>query len=149
MPLCQSAVVGVATDEDKPLHPTSIYAISKMDQELMCLAVGAAYRIPVVALRYFNTYGPGQALSNPYTGVAAIFSSRLLNRKRPLVFEDGLQSRDFIHVRDIAHANLLAVETSRADGQALNVGTGQPRTVLDVARTLAAALGVEIEPRDR
>ncbi len=146
-PLCQSAVVGVATDEDKPLHPTSIYAISKMDQELMCLAVGAAYRIPVVALRYFNTYGPGQALSNPYTGVAAIFSSRLLNRKHPLVFEDGLQSRDFIHVRDIARANLLAVETSRADGQALNVGTGQPRTVLDVARTLAAALGVEIEPQ--
>ena len=145
-PICQMAVEGVPTDEDKPLRPTSIYAISKMDQELMCLAVGSAYRIPVVALRYFNTYGPGQALSNPYTGAAAIFSSRLLNRKRPLVFEDGLQSRDFIHVRDIARANLLAIETSRADGQALNVGTGQPRTVLDVARALADALDVEIEP---
>jgi dTDP-L-rhamnose 4-epimerase len=145
-PRCQSAVAGVATDEDKPLRPTSIYAISKMDQELMCLAVGAAYRLPVVALRYFNTYGPGQALSNPYTGVAAIFSSRLLNRKRPLVFEDGLQSRDFIHVRDIARANLLAIETHRADGLALNVGTGQPRTVLDVARALAEALDMEVEP---
>jgi dTDP-L-rhamnose 4-epimerase len=145
-PVCGGLVVGIATGEDKPLRPTSIYAISKMDQELMCLAVGAAYGIPVVALRYFNIYGQRQSLSNPYTGVAAIFSSRLLNDKPPLVFEDGAQSRDFVHVRDIARANVLAIETDRCDGQALNIGTGQPRSIIEVARVLGRALGVSIDP---
>jgi dTDP-L-rhamnose 4-epimerase len=94
-PNCQEVVTPVPTREDKPLFPTSIYAISKRDQEEMCLAIGRAYGIPTVALRYFNVYGPRQALSNPYTGVAAIFSSRLLNGNPPLIFEDGLQSRDW------------------------------------------------------
>lgn len=98
------------TNEDKTLFPTSIYAITKRDQEEMCLVIGRAYRIPTVILRYFNVYGPRQALSNPYTGVLAIFSSRILNNRSPFIFEDGLQSRDFIHVKDIVQANLLAME---------------------------------------
>jgi dTDP-L-rhamnose 4-epimerase len=145
-PECGRAVEMVPTPEEKPLFPTSIYAISKMDQELMCLAIGHAYGISVVALRYFNTYGPRQALSNPYTGVPAIFSSRLLNGRPPVVFEDGQQGRDFIHVTDVARANILALESDRANGKVLNIGTGRLTTVLRVARTLAERLGVDIEP---
>ncbi len=145
-PHCGSTVEPKATSENKPLHPTSIYAISKMDQELMCLNVGLAYKLPTVALRYFNTYGPRQALSNPYTGVAAIFSSRLLNSNSPLIFEDGLQSRDFIHVSDIVQANLLVMENEAADFQVFNVGTGRRLTILDVAHTLAHGLNLEIAP---
>jgi dTDP-L-rhamnose 4-epimerase len=145
-PQCDRPVESMPTHEDKPLFPTSIYAISKMDQELMCLAIGQAYGIPVAALRYFNTYGPRQALSNPYTGVAAIFSSRLLNGRSPVVFEDGHQTRDFVHVSDIARANILALESERANGQVFNIGTGRPTSVLDVARVLANRLGRDIEP---
>lgn len=134
------------TDEDKPLYPTSIYAVTKRDHEEMCLAVGYAYRMPTVALRYFNVYGPRQALSNPYTGVGAIFSSRLLNNKPPLVFEDGLQTRDFVHVSDIVQANLRAMETDAADYHAVNVGTGSPTSVLQVASLLADHLGYEGAP---
>jgi dTDP-L-rhamnose 4-epimerase len=145
-PVCGVPVAPVATPESKPLQPTSIYAISKMDQELMCLAVGAAYGIDVVALRYFNTYGARQSLSNPYTGVGAIFSSRLLNGRPPLVFEDGLQLRDFVHVSDIARANLLALETTSVRGEAINIGSGDPVSVLDVAHSLAARLDVDLAP---
>ena len=99
----------------------------------MSLVVGGAYGIPTVALRFFNVYGPGQALSNPYTGVAAIFASRLLNEKPPIVFEDGLQSRDFIHVEDIVRGILLALESDDAVGQAVNLGTGRASTVNDIA----------------
>ncbi|MBN1423077.1 NAD-dependent epimerase/dehydratase family protein [Candidatus Fermentibacteria bacterium] len=134
------------TSEDKPLYPTSIYAITKRDHEEMCLAVGYAYRIPTVALRYFNVYGPRQALSNPYTGVGAIFSARLLNNKPPLVFEDGRQTRDFVHVSDIVQANLRAMETDAADYLAVNVGTGTPTSVLQVASLLADHLGYEGTP---
>jgi dTDP-L-rhamnose 4-epimerase len=130
----------LGTPEEKPLQPTSIYAITKRDHEEMFLAVGAAYDIPVVALRYFNVYGTRQALSNPYTGVVAIFSSRLLNRKPPVVYEDGLQTRDFVHVSDIVQANLLALEKDAADGRIYNVGTGRATSVLKVAETLAELL---------
>jgi dTDP-L-rhamnose 4-epimerase len=145
-PECARPVEMIPTPEEKPLFPTSIYAISKMDQELMCLAVGHAYGISVVALRYFNTYGPRQALSNPYTGVPAIFSSRLLNARPPVVFEDGQQGRDFIHVTDVARANILALESDRANGNVLNIGTGRTTSVLQVARTLTERLGVDVEP---
>jgi dTDP-L-rhamnose 4-epimerase len=134
------------TDEAKELDPTSIYALTKADQERMTLQVGEAYGIPAVALRFFNIYGPRQALSNPYTGVAAIFSSRLLNGNRPLIFEDGLQSRDFVSVHDVVRALLLAGEREGAVGQALNVGSGESITVREVAQTLAGVLGVDIEP---
>jgi dTDP-L-rhamnose 4-epimerase len=134
------------TAETKPLRPTSVYAISKRDHEELCLAVGAAYGIPTVALRFFNVYGARQALSNPYTGVAAIFASRLLNDRPPLVFEDGLQTRDFVDVRDIVRGCTLALASAGADGQAVNLGTGVPTSVLDVARVLARGLGKDVEP---
>jgi dTDP-L-rhamnose 4-epimerase len=146
-PTCGETVVPQPTDEEKPLFPTSIYAISKRDQEEMCLTIGRAYGIPTVALRYFNVYGPRQALSNPYTGVAAIFSSRLLNGNPPLIFEDGHQSRDFVHVSDIVQANLLAMNNSAADYEVFNIGTGRSLTILDVARALSDALGVDVAPQ--
>ena len=135
----------VATDEQKPLDPTSIYALTKADQEKMVLMVGAAYGIPSVALRFFNIYGPRQALSNPYTGVAAIFSARLLNGQPPLVFEDGGQKRDFVSVHDIVQALLLSAEEEAAVGKAFNVGSGRAVTVREVAQTLAAVLGSDVE----
>jgi dTDP-L-rhamnose 4-epimerase len=134
------------TSEQKPLRPTSIYAINKRDHEEMFLAVGAAYGIPAVALRFFNVYGERQSLSNPYTGVAAIFSSRLLNDRAPLVFEDGQQTRDFIDVRDIARGCAVALTQDGADGRTLNVGTGIPTSIAAVADTIARGLGKDIEP---
>ena len=134
------------TAESKPLRPTSVYAIGKRDHEEMTLAVGAAYGIPSVALRFFNVYGARQSLSNPYTGVAAIFASRLLSGHRPLVFEDGGQTRDFIDVRDITRGCARALTTPGADGRAVNLGTGVPTSVLRVAGVIAAGLGLSIEP---
>lgn len=145
-PSCGKVVKPVPTDEDKPLQPTSIYAISKKDQEEMCLAVGRAYGIPTVALRYFNIYGPRQALSNPYTGVCAIFSSRITNNHPPIIFEDGLQTRDFISVHDIVRANLLVMEKSKADYEMFNVGTGKPTSILDIASTLSKLYGKNLKP---
>ncbi|MBV9773294.1 MAG: NAD-dependent epimerase/dehydratase family protein [Gemmatimonadetes bacterium] len=142
-----TALAPVATDEDKPLDPTSIYALTKADQEKMVLQIGEAYGIPSVALRFFNIYGPRQSLSNPYTGVAAIFSSRLLNGESPLIFEDGEQRRDFVSVYDIVRALLLAADEPGAVGRALNVGSGSPVTVSEVATTLARVLGVEVAPQ--
>jgi dTDP-L-rhamnose 4-epimerase len=143
---CGAPLSPVPTSEDKALLPTSVYAISKLEQELLCLSVGASYGIGAVALRYFNAYGPRQALSNPYTGVAAIFSGRLLNGRPPLVFEDGQQLRDFVHVRDVARATVLALDSEEATGQAINVGVGSPLTIVQVAQLLAKQLGVDIPP---
>jgi dTDP-L-rhamnose 4-epimerase len=134
------------TDEAKALESTSIYALTKADQEKMVLMIGEAYGIPSVALRFFNIYGPRQALSNPYTGVAAIFSSRLLNGQAPLIYEDGEQRRDFVSVRDIVQALLLASHEDAAVGKALNVGSGRAVTVREVAETLARVLGTDAEP---
>ena len=145
-PSCETQVLPVPTREDKPLFPTSVYAVTKQDQEQFCLSIGRSYGIPTVALRYFNVYGTRQALSNPYTGVCAIFSARLLNGNAPMVFEDGEQTRDFVHVTDIVQANLLALKTDRADYQALNVGTGQATSVKGVSRMLARGLGLNLEP---
>jgi dTDP-L-rhamnose 4-epimerase len=134
------------TAETKPLRPTSVYAVGKRDHEELFLSVGAAYGIPAVALRFFNVYGERQALSNPYTGVAAIFSSRLLNDRAPLVFEDGNQTRDFIDVRDLVRGCALALSQDGADGRTLNLGTGRPTSILEVGHTIAHGLGKEIEP---
>ena len=137
----------IPTPESKPPTLASIYALSKFDQERMCLMIGRAYKIPTVALRFFNVYGTRQALSNPYTGVLAIFAARLLNDRPPVIFEDGLQQRDFVSVRDVAQACRLALETPDAVGRAINVGSGQPRTVREVAQRLARVMGrEEIEP---
>jgi len=146
-PSCGGAVDPVPTPESKPLAPTSIYAITKRDQEEMCLCIGRAYGIPTTALRFFNVYGERQALSNPYTGVAAIFSSCLLNDQPPLIYEDGRQSRDFIHVSDIVQAVLLALDRPEADYRVFNVGTGLATTVAEVAVLLADSLGKRIPPR--
>jgi len=145
-PACGGPAEPRLTDEDKPLMPTSVYAITKRDQEELCLCVGRAYGIGTVALRFFNVYGPRQSLSNPYTGVAAIFASRLLNGQPPLIFEDGNQSRDFVHVSDIVHALLLALDRADVADVALNVGTGRATSVADVARGLACELGLAIAP---
>lgn len=145
-PQCGQPADILGTPEDKPLFPTSIYAISKMDQELMCLSIGRAYNLPTVALRYFNVYGPRQALSNPYTGVAAIFSGRLLNGKPPVIFEDGLQSRDFVHVSDIVQANMLALDRDEAVYEVFNVGTGRALSIYDVATALINELKATVQP---
>lgn len=139
-PDCRLRLTAVATDESKNLQSSSIYALSKKSQEEMCLLFGRTYGLPVVALRYFNIYGPRQALSNPYTGVAAIFASRLLNGNSPLVFEDGKQLRDFVSVHDAVQATMLAMERPQADGVALNVGSGEPISIADVAAALGQAL---------
>ncbi len=143
---CSALLETIGTPEVKPLYPTSVYAVSKQDQEQYCLAVGRAYKIPTVAFRYFNVYGTRQALSNPYTGICAIFSSRLMNDQAPTIFEDGEQSRDFVNVKDIIRANLLALETDKADYQSLNIGTGRATTVKQIAGLLAKGLGKDIEP---
>jgi dTDP-L-rhamnose 4-epimerase len=135
------------TDEAKPLDPTSIYALTKADQEKMVLMVGAAYGIPSVALRFFNIYGPRQALSNPYTGVAAIFSARLLNGQPPVIYEDGGQKRDFVSVHDIVQALLLAAQEEAAVGKAFNVGSGRAVSVREVAETLGRVMGEDVEPQ--
>ena len=140
------ALAPIPTPESKDLCPTSVYAVTKRDQEELFLVTGAAYKIPAVALRFFNTYGPRQALSNPYTGLLAIVCSQLMNGHRPLVFEDGCQTRDFVHVSDIARANLLALKSDHAAGHAYNVGTGQPITVLGVIALLAERMGVRVSP---
>ena len=157
-----AALIPVPTPETKPPALASVYALSKYDQERLCLLIGSAYSVPTVALRFFNVYGPRQALSNPYTGVLAIFASRLLNGNPPLINEDGMQQRDFVSVHDVARACRLALENtlltlgvtpaqdvregSKAD-PVFNIGSGQHYTVREVAAKLSRALGIEIAPR--
>jgi dTDP-L-rhamnose 4-epimerase len=148
-PSCGAALEPLPTPETKPLAPTSIYAVNKRDHEEMFLAWGRAYRVPVTALRLFNVYGPRQALSNPYTGVAAIFSSRLLNGRPPVIFEDGLQTRDFVHVGDVAEALERALGPGAADYAAVNVGAGRAISIREVADVLARELHVDVEPEIR
>ncbi|HKI90847.1 MAG TPA: NAD-dependent epimerase/dehydratase family protein, partial [Gaiellaceae bacterium] len=119
----------VPTPETKRPSLASVYALTKYDQERLCLVVGGAYTLPAVALRLFNVYGTRQSLSNPYTGVLAIFASRLLNGNAPMVFEDGLQRRDFVSVHDVARAFAFALAQDGADGTAVNIGSGRSVTV--------------------
>lgn len=131
------------TDEAKSPCLSSVYALSKYDQERLCLLVGRAYNIPTVAMRLFNVYGTRQALSNPYTGVLAIFASRYLNNNAPMIFEDGNQQRDFVHVKDVALACRLAMEKEEATGQVINVGSGQQYRITEIAERLAKVMGKE------
>jgi dTDP-L-rhamnose 4-epimerase len=135
------------TPESKKPSLASVYALSKYDQERLCLMVGRAYGVATVALRFFNVYGTRQALSNPYTGVLAIFAARLLNGKPPMIFEDGYQKRDFVSVHDVTRACVLALTRPEAAGQAVNVGSGQAYSVREIALRMAGVLGVDIAPQ--
>jgi dTDP-L-rhamnose 4-epimerase len=136
----------IPTPEDKTPSLASVYALSKYDQEQICLMIGRAYQIPTVALRFFNIFGPNQALSNPYTGVLAIFASRLLNNRPPLINEDGMQKRDFVSVYDVARACRQALETPAAAGEVFNIASGKQYTVKDLAQQIGRAVGKDIPP---
>jgi len=145
-PQCGKTATPLPTNESKPLSPGSIYSISKRTQEEMCLLVGKLYGIPTVALRYFVTYGPRQSMRNPYSGVCSIWSTRLFNSKPPIIYEDGLQSRDFIYVKDIVQANILALEKNGGDYLAMNVGTGQQIKIYELAQEIIQAYSMDISP---
>lgn len=153
-PVCGGDLEAIPIDEHAERNSYAIYAHTKTDQEEMVLNIGKAYNIPAVALRYFNVYGPRQSLSNPYTGVAAIFMSRIKNGNTPVIYEDGEQSRDFISVHDIVQANMLAMQKEEANYEAFNVGSGERVTIRQVAETLEKVygreeLGVEVTGRYR
>jgi dTDP-L-rhamnose 4-epimerase len=145
-PECKTVIKPIPTKEAKLQDTTSIYAITKKDQEDMVMNIGKSYGIPSVALRYFNVYGPRQSLSNPYTGVAAIFISKIKNNNPPIIYEDGLQTRDFVSVHDIVKANILAMENKAADYEIFNVGNGKQITILEIASTIAKLFGKDIKP---
>jgi dTDP-L-rhamnose 4-epimerase len=145
-PECVVPVVPVPTDEDKELDCTSVYAQSKKDQEVYSLMIGKAHQIPTVACRYFNCYGPRQSLNNPYTGAAAIFCSAIKNDTPPLIYEDGNQRRDFIHVRDLVRGKLLLLDHPDANDDIFNIGTGKPSSILDLAGTLIEICGKNFSP---
>lgn len=136
----------VPTDEEKPVDLASIYALTKYAQERAVLLFAEAYRTEAVALRLFNVFGPGQALSNPYTGVLANFAARIAAGRAPMVFEDGRQRRDFVHVEDVARGFRLAMEASDAPGHVINIGSGRSHAIAEVARMLADAMGSSIRP---
>jgi len=143
---CGRIIEPLPTDEDTILMPTSIYAVTKQTQEQMLSITAKAHKIPYVILRYFNVYGQGQSLNNPYTGILSIFSSRIMNGKPPLVYEDGLESRDFIHVSDVAGATILALKRTEANDEVFNVGSGRRVTILEVANLLVDKLGSSLSP---
>lgn len=141
------ALEPVPTPESKPLNCTSYYALGKKDQEEYCLLASKIHKLSATACRYFNVFGTRQSLSNPYTGAAAIFASRIKNGNPPLIYEDGQQSRDFISVHDVAAAKVFVLENPETDGQVYNVGRGEPTTIGEVARMLARLMGrPELEP---
>ena len=146
-PVCQAHVLSIPTPEDKALYRDNIYSMTKLHQEEMVLLIGKTYGIPAVAPRFFNVYGPRQSLSNPYAGVAAIWLSRLLNQKAPVVFEDGGQLRDFVSIHDVVDGLVLMLEHSGADFLPVNVGSGEVVSILDIAHLLQRLLGSSIEPQ--
>lgn len=138
---CDKILTPLPTDELKPVHPLMHYSQSKYDQERISLIMGEKTNIPVVALRYFLTYGPRQSPTNPYTGVCSLFATALLNNKKPIIYEDGSQTRDFVSVEDVADANLFVMEQDAANNKVFNVGTGIPTPIHDVATFIAHELG--------
>lgn len=145
-PQCGSKAKPLLTDENTPYNSSSIYALSKQVQEEMCLVISKTYGINVTILRLFLVYGPRQALSNPYTGVCSIFSTRLLNGNNPIIFEDGLQSRDFVNVMDVCQAFSLSLNSNSANNEIFNVGTGNPITIKEVAETISSKINPNISP---
>lgn len=145
-PKCGKKAIPTNTDEDKPQDCTSIYALTKKEQEKMCLMIGETYGIDTTALRLFNVYGSRQALSNPYTGVCAIFSSNLLCGNQPTIYEDGNQTRDFIHIKDICQALILSMEKPQANNEVFNVGTGIPISIKEIADNLSQFINPKITP---
>ena len=133
---CNNELSPLATDENSKIHPSSIYGINKHQQEQMVMLMGEVLGISAVAFRYQNVYGPSQSLSNPYTGILSIFSTRILNRNDLDIYEDGLESRDFVYIEDVVDATILGIEKEEANGQIFNIGSGIATTVLDVANTL-------------
>lgn len=146
-PTCRQSLAPVPTPEDKTLYRDSIYSMTKYHQEEMTLLIGRTYGIPAVTPRFFNVYGPRQSLSNPYAGVAAIFLSRLLNDKPPVVFEDGGQLRDFVSIHDVVACLLLMLENPGADFLPVNIGSGTRISILEIARTLSRLTGKCIDPQ--
>jgi dTDP-L-rhamnose 4-epimerase len=146
-PVCHEHLASLPTPEDKALYRDNIYSMTKYHQEEMVLLIGKTYGIPSVAPRFFNVYGPRQSLSNPYAGVAAIWLSRLLNDRQPIVFEDGGQLRDFVSIHDVVDCLVLMLETPGADFLPVNVGSGETVTILEIATTLNRILGKSIEPQ--
>jgi len=146
-PHCGKHVTSIPTPEDKALYRDNIYSMTKYHQEEMVLLIGKTYGIPSVAPRFFNVYGPRQSLSNPYAGVAAIWLSRLLNGKQPVVFEDGGQLRDFVSIHDVVDCLILMLEKPGADYLPVNVGSGQTVTILEIANILRRLLGSSVEPQ--
>jgi dTDP-L-rhamnose 4-epimerase len=144
--VCGADMLPAPTPETKAPEIASVYAATKKHQEDLAVSFGRAYSLPTFALRFFNVFGPRQSLANPYTGVAAIFLSRLLNGEAPLVFEDGRQTRDFLDVRDAARALFLALESKEGGTHVLNIGTGKPTAIADVAEALAASLALDVKP---
>jgi dTDP-L-rhamnose 4-epimerase len=145
-PVCQRPTKSVPTPEFAPLAGETVYAITKVDQEKLVLTWGRQVGVPTVALRYSCTYGPRQSIFNPYTGVIAIFCTRLLNHLPPVIYEDGEQTRDFSFVEDIARSNFLAATTDQLDGKAVNVGSGRAVTIKRVAEMISDALKIPLEP---
>ena len=148
-PLCGTVTTPTVTPEEAPTGGETVYAITKVDQEQLVLTWGRQTGIPAVALRYSCTYGPRQSVFNPYTGVIAIFATRLLNGQPPVLYEDGEQTRDFCFVGDIARANLLAATTDGLDGLPVNVGSGRATKIREVAAMVSGALDISIEPVTR
>ncbi|MDB6146522.1 MAG: nucleoside-diphosphate-sugar epimerase, partial [Spartobacteria bacterium] len=146
-PLCDAVTTSVPTPENAPVGGETVYGLTKVDQEKLVLLWGKQMGIPTVALRYSCTYGPRQSIFNPYTGVIAIFCTRLLNNLPPVLYEDGEQTRDFSFVEDIARANLLAAETDQLDGLPINVGRGRGVPIREIAEQIADALDIHIEPQ--
>ena len=142
--ICNSELQLIATDEKSKLHPSSIYGITKQEQEQMVMLMGESLDIPSVAFRYQNVYGPGQSLLNPYTGILSIFSTRILNGNDLDIYEDGLESRDFIYIDDVVDATILGIEKDEANGQIFNVGSGVPTTVKEVAESLKKCYNSDI-----
>lgn len=143
-PICKNMVTMLPTDEESALHPTSVYGFTKQAQEQLCMIVGKSIKLPVVAFRFQNVYGPGQSLKNPYTGILSIFSTRIKNSNDINIFEDGYETRDFVYIDDVTDAIMLGIENDNANFKVFNVGSGEKIDVLAVANTLKDKYGTNV-----